>query len=146
MQSDLVVPAFELDCRGWIVAGPEEHSRIDDPDSAPIVLTLSTAVVGEDDFYPVSGEFMLGLLDDVPPAVEIREGGVAAEIIDNDDEPNFVRYLLPCPDGSLALMAAFDLFDGDTPQTRARVEQLMASFRWTDAGSQAMSTSQVDNS
>jgi hypothetical protein len=41
-----------------------------------------------------------------------------------------VRYLVPSPDGRLALLAEFTM-DGDTVEVRQRIEALMASFRWT---------------
>jgi hypothetical protein len=41
-----------------------------------------------------------------------------------------VRYLVPSPDGRLALLAEFSI-DGDGFEVRRRIEALMASFRWT---------------
>jgi hypothetical protein len=41
-----------------------------------------------------------------------------------------VRYLVPSPDGRLALLAEFSADSGDR-EVRQRIEALMASFRWT---------------
>ncbi|SOD72340.1 hypothetical protein SAMN05892883_1739 [Jatrophihabitans sp. GAS493] len=132
VQSDIVVPAFEMDCRDWLVVTSEDLGHTEDLDGAPVLATLSTAVAAEDELHSISGVLMVGLLDDdVPPAIEVREGAVAAEMLDVDSDAGTSRFLLPCPDGKLALVAEFDLRADAGGRVRHRIEELMASFRWS---------------
>jgi hypothetical protein len=50
-------------------------------------------------------------------------------VIDPDADERSVRYLVPSPDGRLALLAEFSIDGGG--EVRQRIEALMASFRWT---------------
>jgi hypothetical protein len=38
--------------------------------------------------------------------------------------------VLPTPEGNLALLAEFAMIDGADAEVAARIEALMASFRW----------------
>lgn len=131
MQGDLVLPAFKMDCRDWLVVTPDEAGIPEEIAGAPLLAVLSTAVIGVDDFTSASAVLTVGLLDDdAPPAVPPGRGCVAAEVVDVDGDERSVRYLAPSPDGQLALLAEFSI-DGDGPEVRRRIEALMASFRWT---------------
>jgi hypothetical protein len=131
MQGDLVLPAFQMDCRDWLVVTPGEAGIPEEIAGAPLLALLSTAVIGPDDLSSGSAVLTVGLLDDdAPPAVPPASGCVAAEVIDADGDDRSVRYLVPSPDGRLALLAEFSM-DGDTVEVRQRIEALMASFRWT---------------
>ena len=59
----------------------------------------------------------------------VAPGSVAAELIEDADEQN-TRYVLPAPEGSLALVAEFTTPDGRDPEVVRRIEALMVSFRW----------------
>jgi hypothetical protein len=131
MQGDLVLPAFKMDCRDWLVVTPDEAGIPEEIAGAPLLAVLSTAVIGLDDFTSASAVLTVGLLDDdAPPAVPPVRGCVAAEVIDPEGDERSVRYLVPSPDGRLALLAEFSI-DGDGFEVRQRIEALMASFRWT---------------
>jgi hypothetical protein len=131
MQGDLVLPAFQMDCRDWLVVTPGEAGIPEEVADAPLLALLSTAVIGPGDLSSASAVLTVGLLDDdAPPAVPPAFDCVAAEVIDADGDDRSVRYLVPSPDGRLALLAEFTM-DGDTAEVRQRIEALMASFRWT---------------
>ena len=54
---------------------------------------------------------------------------MAAELV--EDEPgSTLRYVLPTPEGSLALLAEFTAPEGFDGEVRDRVDALMKSFRW----------------
>ena len=126
---DLVLPAFEMDCRDWLVATPAEAGLPDEIAGAPLLAVLSTVVLGTESFVPASGVITVGLLDDeLPPSRPLSADSVAAELL--DDDPECVRFLLPAPDLQLALLAEFTLPEGADPELLARVEALMLSFRW----------------
>jgi hypothetical protein len=73
----------------------------------------------------------VGLLDEgVPPCRPVAPDCVAAELLDDEDGTDSVRYLLPAPDQRLALLAEFTLSEGSSPEAVGRIESLMASFRW----------------
>jgi hypothetical protein len=130
MQGDLVLPAFEMNCRDWLVVTPAGAGIPEEIAGAPLLAVLSTAVIGVDDFSSASAVLTVGLLDaDSPPAVPPASGCIAAEVVDPDADDRSARYLVPSPDGQLALLAEFHV-DGDDPEAWRRVEALMASFRW----------------
>jgi len=131
MQGDLVLPAFQMDCRDWLVVTPGEPGIPEEIAGAPLLALLSTAVIGPGDLSSASAVLTVGLLDDdAPPAVPPTSGSVAAEVVDTDADDRLVRYLVPSPDGRLALLAEFTM-DGETVELRERIEVLMTSFRWT---------------
>lgn len=128
---DLVLPDFQLDCRDWFVATPEEANLADEA-AAPVLAVLSTVIIGADDLRPANGVLTVGLLGDNPPLTRpIAADCTAAEIIDEAvaaDET--ISYLVPTPDRRLAVVAEFSLEDPDDEELRERIEALMASFRW----------------
>jgi len=131
MQGDLVLPAFQMDCRDWLVVTPGEAGIPEEIAGAPLLALLSTAVIGPGDWSSASAVLTVGLLDeDAPPAVPPAFDCVAAEVVDTEADDRSVRYLVPSPDCRLALLAEFTM-DGDTVEVRQRIEALMASFRWT---------------
>jgi hypothetical protein len=119
---DLLLPAFEMDCRDWLVVTPAEAGLPEEVGGAPLLAVLSTVVLDDDRFQPASGVLTLGLLDDeVPPLRPVGSSAcVAAQLV----EPEYAS------DGRLALLAEFTLPDGPEPAVLARIESLMASFRW----------------
>lgn len=129
--NDLVLPAFHMDCRDWLVVTPAEAGLPDEVAGAPLLAVLSTVVLGDNEFVPASGVITVGLMDEeLPPSRPVAPDCVAAELLDDDDEPGSVRYLLPAPDQRLALLAEFTLSEGSTPEAVGRIASLMASFRW----------------
>lgn len=128
---DLVLPAFEMDCRDWLVVTPAEAGFPDEIAGAPLLAVLSTVVLGEAEFRETSGVLTVGLLDgDTPSTRPVGPDTVAAELIDYDDPSDSLRYVLPAPDGALALLAEFAMPHGPDAETVRRIEALMVSFRW----------------
>lgn len=132
MDSDLhalELPAFELDCRDWLIATPEDGSVPEEIGGAPVVAVLSTAVIGSRDLTPASAVLSIGLLDEPVESVPIAAGSPVAELIDVDVAVGSARYVVPAPDGQLALLAEFSA-GSDCPELMQRFNQLMSSFRW----------------
>jgi hypothetical protein len=133
MDSDLQaleLPAFELDCRDWLVATPEDGSVPEEIGGAPVVAVLSTVVIGVNDLEPGSAVLSVGLLDEPIYAVRIGADSPVAELIDLDFTLGSARYVVPAPDGQLALLAEFSAGDGCGDELVHRFQRLMASFRW----------------
>lgn len=131
MSEDVVLPAFELDCRDWLVVTPDDAGLPDELGGAPLLAVLSTAVFGPDEFHCTSAVLTIGLLDDEDPVSldgPDRPGAVATEIAQDDAES--ICYLARCPDGALGLLAEFTGDGCDEPAIRHRIDTLMASFRW----------------
>ena len=126
MRGDIALPAFEMDCREWIVLQPGDAGfpGIDSED--PVVAVLSTAVIAQDELHPIRAVLSLGLLEEEgSPATS----GGQAQVIDYDERT--VVYVLPTPDRRLALLAEFILSPVPSPETGRRIEALMDSFRWS---------------
>jgi hypothetical protein len=123
---ELTLPAFELDCRDWLVAEPAEAGLPEEVGGVPVLAVLSTAVIERDELYSVGAVLSLGLLDD--DGSEPADG--ISELVDIDPDGRLMRYLVPAPDGRLALLAEFTVDIAAGAALRARVETLMASFRW----------------
>ena len=131
MRSDIVLPAFEMDCRDWLVVTPEEAGLPDEVPGAPRRPGRRPGVASPARFCSASVVLTVGLMDDdAPAAIPPQQGCVAAEMVDADEaEDGSVRYLCPSPDGSLALLAEFSVSEPD-PEVSRRIEALMTSFRW----------------
>lgn len=127
---DLVLPAFAMDCRDWLVITPTQAGLPDEVAGAPLLAVLSTAVLGTDSFRSASAVLTVGLLDADVETRPVLGASVAAELVDWDGSPDTRRYVLPTPDGQLALVAEFTTPDGADAEVLERVEALMASFRW----------------
>jgi hypothetical protein len=126
---DLVLPAFEMDCRDWLVVTPSAAGLPDEVAGAPLLAVLSTVVLGGGSFKPASGVLTVGLMDGEVPLRQVQ-GGPAAELVDGEAPADCVRYVLPTPEGQLALLAEFAMPGGADPEVEERIESLMASFRW----------------
>ncbi|MBW8792316.1 MAG: hypothetical protein JF597_01560 [Streptomyces sp.] len=128
---DLVLPAFEMDCRDWLVVSPAEAGLPEDVAGAPLLAVLSTVVIGAD-LEEATGALTVGMLDD-DEDLEIREvapGASAFELVEEFFTPGTRRYVMPAPgDHRLALLAEFVVGVGRDELDR-RVDQLMQSFRW----------------
>jgi len=128
---DLVLPAFEMDCRDWLVVGPAEAGLPEDVAGAPLLAVLSTIVI-EDDLEEATGALTVGMLDD-DEDLEIREvapGAAAYELVEEFLTPGTRRYVMPAPgEQRLALLAEFVVGVGRDELDR-RVDRLMQSFRW----------------
>jgi hypothetical protein len=124
--SDLVLPAFEMDCRDWIVVGPDEAGMADGHDGAPVLAVLSSVVFDGAELREASAVLTVGLLDDEQdlPTHELAPGAVAQRLVDDVSG----RYVMPAPDRRLAVVAEFA--PTAHPELRRRAEQLMLSFRW----------------
>jgi hypothetical protein len=130
VMKDLVLPAFEMDCRDWLVVTPSAAGLPDEVAGAPLLAVLSTAVIGAETFRAASGVLTVGLMDGDMPLRYVGDDAVAAELVDGEAPPDCVRYVLPTPEGNLALLAEFAMPDGAHPEVEERIESLMASFRW----------------
>jgi hypothetical protein len=126
---DLVLPAFEMDCRDWLVVTPSAAGLPDEVAGAPLLAVLSTAIIGDETFKAVSGVLTVGLMDSEVPLRRVADGP-AAELVDGEAPADCVRYVLPTPEGQLALLAEFAMPDGADGDVEDRIEALMASFRW----------------
>lgn len=132
MDSDLhalELPAFELDCRDWLVATPEDGSVPEEIGGAPVVAVLSTAVIGSEDLLSASAVLSIGLLDEPVDSIQLDADSPVAELIDFDAAVGFARYVVPAPDGPLALLAEFSA-GAECGDLLDRFSQLMSSFRW----------------
>ena len=133
--SDLVLPAFEMDCRDWIVLGPEEAGLPEDLDGAPVLAALSSVVIGDDDIAEACGLLTVGLYDleqaEQLATRPVAPGSVARELVDELPEPSTTRFVMPAPGLRLAVLAEF--VPTRDPDLRRRIEELMASFRWQQA-------------
>ncbi len=74
----------------------------------------------------------VGLLDADIPTKPVPGGAVALELVEDDwsRAEDSLRYLLPAPEGQLALVAEFSTPDGTDAEVVERIEALMASFHW----------------
>jgi hypothetical protein len=133
--TDLVLPAFEMDCRDWMVVSPSEAGLPEDVAGAPLLAVLSTMVI-QDDILEATGALTVGMIDDADE-LEIREvapGAAAHELLDFDVTPGTRRFVMPAPGGQrLALLAEFVVADDGESELERRVEKLMESFRWQAA-------------
>lgn len=132
MDSDLhalELPAFELDCREWLVATPDDGSVPEEVAGAPVVAVLSTAVVRSTRLAPASAVLSIGLLDEPVETERPDADSPVAELM--DVAAGSARYVVPAPDGRLALLAEFTA-GSDCDELLHRFQQLMASFRWAD--------------
>jgi hypothetical protein len=128
---DLTLPSFEMDCRDWVVVTPDEGGIPDEIAGTPLLAMLSTVVIGADRFTPASGVLTIGLVDDETPSGRPVDGGeVAAELVDEETDEFGMRFVLPTPNGRLALLAEFAMPEGRDPEVVERVEDLMRSFKW----------------
>jgi len=125
----LELPAFELDCRDWLIATPQDGSVPEEIGGTPVVAVLSTVMIGEDDIVPASAILSVGLLDEPVDCARLDADSPVAELIDFDEMIGAVRYVVPAPDGKLALLAEFSA-GCECRDLLARFDQLMASFRW----------------
>lgn len=130
--SDLVLPAFELDCRDWLVVSPAEAGLPEDVAGAPLLAVLSTVVIG-DDLHEATGALTVGVLDESEDldARPVAPGSSAHELFDAGQVPGTRRYVMPSPGGdNLALLAEFVLQDHFDTELSDRIDALMNSFRW----------------
>jgi hypothetical protein len=126
-----VLPTFAMDCRDWLVHTPSQVGLPDELDGAPLLAALSTAVFSPEAFRSVSAVLTIGVADEDIRTRPVAGARVAARVIETDRAAgSSVRYVLPTPDGQLALMAHFDTSDGADAEIIGRIETLMASFRW----------------
>jgi hypothetical protein len=131
---DLVLPAFEMDCRDWLVVGPAEAGMPEDIAGAPLLAVLSTVLIDED-LEEATGALTVGVMDD-EEQLDVRAvapGAAAYELFDEFVTPGTRRYVMPAPGGHrLALLAEFVVGVGQDELDR-RVDRLMQSFRWQPA-------------
>lgn len=130
--SDLVLPAFEMDCRDWIVVSPDEAGLPEECEGAPILAALSSVVIDGNDLREASAVLTVGLLDDEQvdtlPTRQVAPGSVAHELLVDDVLADATRYVMPAPGHRLAVLAEFA--PTAHPELQRRIEQLMVSFRW----------------
>ena len=98
MDSDLhalELPAFELDCRDWLVATPDDGTVPEEVGGAPVVAVLSTAVITMAGLSPASAVLSIGLLDEPVESVRLDADSPVAELIDSDVVTGSARYVVP---------------------------------------------------
>jgi hypothetical protein len=123
---ELTLPAFELDCRDWLVAEPEAVGLTEEVAGAPVLAVLSTAVIERDELYSAGAVLSLGLLD----GEGLEPGATVSRLAADDIDDHLVRYLVAVPGGQLGLLAEFTVDQEASSALHARIEALMASFRW----------------
>ena len=129
--SDLVLPAFEMDCRDWIVVSPDEVGLPEDVEGAPVLAALSTILVDGGELLETSAVLTVGLFDGVSeqlPTRLVAPGAVAQEVLLDDVVADATHYVMPAPGRRLAVLAEFA--PAPHPELQERIEQLMVSFRW----------------
>jgi hypothetical protein len=124
------LPAFELDCRDWLVATPQDGTVPEEIGGAPVVAVLSTVVIGSGNFEPASAVLSVGLLDEPVDAIRLDADSPVAELIDVDFGEGSARYVVPAPDSKLALLAEFNAGERGDDVLLQRFQRLMTSFRW----------------
>jgi hypothetical protein len=133
--ADLVLPAFEMDCRDWIVLSPSDAGVPEDVAGSPLLAVLSTAVI-EDDVLEAKGALSVGLIDgaDDLDTRAVAPGAPVHELVGLDASPGTRRYVIPAPNGApLALVAEFVIGRDSDDALHDRVQKLMRSFRWQQA-------------
>jgi hypothetical protein len=130
--NEIVLPAFQMDCRDWLVVTPTEAGLPDEVAGTPLLAMLSTVVLGPDTFLPASGLLSVGMVEeeDLECAQTVGGGSVAIELTDAEADDFGVRFLIPAPNRKLALLAEFSVPDGRVPELVDRIRALMRSFRW----------------
>jgi hypothetical protein len=128
MRGELALPAFQMDCRDWLIITPSETGLPEEVAGTPLLAVLSTVVLDADDFRSVSAVLTVGLLDDDDPAAGVDPYCLATD--DGDHLDGQARYVVPTPDGQLALLAEFTVTGRADSEINKRIEALMASFRW----------------
>lgn len=123
----LELPAFEMDCRDWLVSAPEQAEELDESGEAPVVALLSTATISDTTLSSGRAVFRLALVDEFDAAV--NEPSEAPELLDADLDAGSLRYVINAPSSSLALVADFQA-EGADLELMGRFERLMSSFRW----------------
>lgn len=136
--SDLVLPAFMMDCRDWLVVSAEDAGYGDRLADVSTVAVLSTMII-DGDIREATGALTVGLIDGAEPLAtrQVAPGADAHELLDADAEPGTRRYVIPAPQQAsggpnLALLAEF-VFEGSPSaqgELNQRVDALMTSFRW----------------
>lgn len=128
--ADLVLPAFEMDCREWIVMNPSDVGVPDEVDGSPLLAVLTTMVI-EDDVLEATGALTVGLLDGEDLDLrEVAPGATAQELIEIDPPAGARRFVMPTPNHKLALLAEFVVGEDSAGELARRVAALMTSFRW----------------
>jgi hypothetical protein len=112
-----------------LIATPADGSIPEEIAGAPVVAVLSTAVIGAEDIMAASAVLSIGLLDEPVDSVQLDADSPVAELIDFDTHQGLARYVVPAPDGPLALLAEFSA-NGECRDLMDRFARLMASFRW----------------
>ena len=133
--ADLVLPAFEMDCRDWIVLSPADAGMSEDVAGSPLLAVLSTSVI-EDDVLEAKGALSVGLMDgaDELETRIVAPGAAVHELVGEDATPGTHRYVIPAPNGApLALVAEFVIGRDSDDELEHRVRRLMRSFRWQAA-------------
>jgi hypothetical protein len=133
--ADLVLPAFEMDCRDWIVLSPADAGLPEDIAGSPLLAVLSTVVI-DDDLEEAKGALSVGLTEgaDELETCAVAPGAPVRELVGMDATPGTCRFVIPAPNGHpLALVAEFVISDRARAALTERIQKLMCSFRWQAA-------------
>jgi hypothetical protein len=124
-----------MDCRDWLIVTPSETGLPEEVAGTPLLAVLSTVVLDADDFRSVSAVLTVGLLDDEdqrigadPYYLAAAEEGEDRDGAERSD--GSARYVVPTPDGQLAVLAEFTVTGRADSEINKRIDALMASFRW----------------
>lgn len=121
-----------MDCRDWLVIEPAEAGLPDELAGAPLLAVLSSVLIADGEFRPVSGVLTVGLLDGPLPAHRpVAPGRVAQRLFGMDDDQRARCFLLAVPNSQLAMLAEFAMPAAPDAELEARVDALMTSFCWT---------------
>src|SRR3954462_15796068 len=95
---DLVLPAFEMDCRDWLVVGPAEAGLPEDVAGAPLLAVLSTVVIGAD-LEEATGALTVGGRDanEDPHTRAAARGPSPFGLGEESQPPGPRRYVMPGP-------------------------------------------------
>ena len=137
MSIDLSLPAFALDCTDWLVTDESDGVLPEDIDGVPLLAVLSTALVAGDALHSATAVLSLSLMDDgfdeldLGPAPVSDDPGVPdIHVLTTDWADGHARYVLPSPDGDLAIVAEFSSGPDPLPDLVDRFRDLVGSFRW----------------
>jgi hypothetical protein len=134
MSIDLSLPTFALDCQDWLVTSEVDSMLPEDVDEMPVLVVLSTALIGTTELESANAVFSLGLMDDTELDMMAQSSGhgvPSVYIHETDWADGHARMVIPTSDGYLAVIAEFSSAPDPSPKLVDRFHSLVSSFRWT---------------
>src|ERR1700712_4717962 len=94
MRGELALPAFQMDCRDWLVITPSETGLPEEVAGTPLLAALSTVVLDAEDFRSVSAVLTLVLLDEDDGALGTDVGWLESDALGLElDRPSGGHYV-----------------------------------------------------